>query len=84
MKLLTAVTPILAGIALLGATASAHHSLSRYDLSQEILIKGKEISGARAEVRGGRTGRARVGNRANSLSRVATAENQPWERCAAG
>jgi len=40
MKCLTAVTPILAATALLCAPASAHHSQSMFDTSQEILIEG--------------------------------------------
>ena len=41
MRRLTAATPILAATALLGAPASAHHSQSMFDTSQEILIEGK-------------------------------------------
>jgi hypothetical protein len=40
MRRLAAATPILAA-ALLGAPASAHHSVSMFDTSQEILIEGK-------------------------------------------
>ena len=40
MRPLTAATPILAATALLGAPASAHHSQSMFDTSQEILVKG--------------------------------------------
>ncbi len=40
MKPLRAVTPILAATALLGVPASAHHSISMFDTSQEILIEG--------------------------------------------
>ena len=40
MKRLTAATPILAATALLGAPASAHHSVSMFDTTQEILIEG--------------------------------------------
>jgi hypothetical protein len=41
MKRLTAATPILTATALLCAPASAHHSVSMFDTSQEILIEGK-------------------------------------------
>jgi hypothetical protein len=37
---LTAASPILAATALLGAPASAHHSVSMFDTTQEILIEG--------------------------------------------
>jgi hypothetical protein len=40
MRRPTAVTPILAATALLAAPASAHHSQSMFDTSQEILIEG--------------------------------------------
>ena len=40
MKRLTAATPILAATALLSAPASAHHSMSMFDTTQEILIEG--------------------------------------------
>jgi hypothetical protein len=40
MRRLTAVTPLLAATALLGAPASAHHSVSMFDTTQEILIEG--------------------------------------------
>jgi hypothetical protein len=41
MKHLPAAAPILAAIAFLGAPAFAHHSVSMFDTSQEILIEGK-------------------------------------------
>jgi hypothetical protein len=41
MQRLTALTPIFAAIALLGAPASAHHSQSMFDTSKEIIIEGK-------------------------------------------
>jgi uncharacterized protein DUF6152 len=41
MKRLTAATPLLAAIAVLCAPASAHHSISMFDTTQEILIEGK-------------------------------------------
>ena len=41
MKRLTAATPILTATALLCAPAFAHHSVSMFDNSQEILIEGK-------------------------------------------
>jgi hypothetical protein len=41
MRRLTAATPLLAVAALLGAPASAHHSMSMFDTSQEIVIEGK-------------------------------------------
>jgi hypothetical protein len=41
MKRLTAATPILTATALLCAPAFAHHSVSMFDTSQEILIEGK-------------------------------------------
>jgi hypothetical protein len=41
MKRSAAADPILAAIALLCAPASAHHSVSMFDTSQEILIEGK-------------------------------------------
>ena len=41
MKCLAAAIPILAATALLGAPAFAHHSLSMFDTTQEILIEGK-------------------------------------------
>jgi hypothetical protein len=40
MKRLTAATPILAATALLCVPASAHHSQSMFDTSQEILLEG--------------------------------------------
>jgi hypothetical protein len=40
MRRFTAATPILAATALLGASASAHHSQAMFDQSQEILIEG--------------------------------------------
>jgi hypothetical protein len=40
MRRLAAATTILAATALLGAPASAHHSQSMFDTSQEILIEG--------------------------------------------
>ena len=40
MRRLTATTPLLAATALLGVPASAHHSQSMFDTSQEILIEG--------------------------------------------
>jgi hypothetical protein len=40
MNRLTAATPILAATALLGVPASAHHSISMFDTTQEILIEG--------------------------------------------
>jgi Family of unknown function (DUF6152) len=40
MRRLTAATPLLAATALLGAPASAHHSVSMFDASQEILVEG--------------------------------------------
>ena len=41
MKRLAAVAPLLVATGLLGATASAHHSVSMFDTTQEILIEGK-------------------------------------------
>src|SRR5688572_12656235 len=41
MRRLTAASPILAATALLGTPASAHHSVSMFDTTQEILIEGK-------------------------------------------
>ena len=41
MKRLTAAIPTLAATALLGAPAFAHHSISMFDTTQEILIEGK-------------------------------------------
>ena len=41
MKFLTAATPLLAAIAIASAPASAHHSISMFDTSKEILIEGK-------------------------------------------
>jgi hypothetical protein len=41
MKRLTAAAPIFAASALLAIPASAHHSVSMFDTSQEILIEGK-------------------------------------------
>jgi hypothetical protein len=41
MKRRTAATPILATIAFASAPASAHHSISMFDTTQEILIEGK-------------------------------------------
>jgi hypothetical protein len=41
MKRLTVATPLLAATALLCVPASAHHSQSMFDTSQEILIEGK-------------------------------------------
>jgi Family of unknown function (DUF6152) len=41
MNRLTAVTPLVAAIALLCAPASAHHSQSMFDTSKEILVEGK-------------------------------------------
>jgi hypothetical protein len=41
MQRLTAATPILIATALLCAPAAAHHSISMFDTSQEILIEGK-------------------------------------------
>ena len=41
MKRLTAAAPLFAAIALLCAPASAHHSQSMFDTSQEILVEGK-------------------------------------------
>ena len=40
MKRLTAATPLLAAIAIASAPASAHHSVSMFDTTQEILIEG--------------------------------------------
>ena len=40
MKRLTAVTPLLAAIAVASAPASAHHSVSMFDTTKEILIEG--------------------------------------------
>src|SRR5688572_3640701 len=40
MKRLTAAIPILAATATLSAPASAHHSVSMFDTTQEILIEG--------------------------------------------
>jgi hypothetical protein len=40
MNRLAAATPILAATALLGVPASAHHSISMFDTTQEILIEG--------------------------------------------
>jgi hypothetical protein len=40
MRRLTAATPLLAATALLGAPAFAHHSVSMFDASQEILVEG--------------------------------------------
>ena len=40
MKRPTAAIPILAAAALLSVPASAHHSQSMFDTSQEILIEG--------------------------------------------
>ena len=41
MKRLNAAFPILAATALLCAPASAHHSVSMFDPTKEILIEGK-------------------------------------------
>src|SRR6186713_2416863 len=41
MKRLTAATPLLAAIAIASAPASAHHSISMFDTTKEILIEGK-------------------------------------------
>ena len=41
MKRLPAATPLLAAIAIASAPASAHHSISMFDTSQEILLEGK-------------------------------------------
>jgi hypothetical protein len=41
MKRLPAATPLFAAIAALSAPASAHHSISMFDTTQEILIEGK-------------------------------------------
>ena len=41
MKRLTAAAPILAASAFLAIPAAAHHSVSMFDTSQEILIEGK-------------------------------------------
>jgi hypothetical protein len=41
MRHLTAATPLLAAIAIASAPASAHHSISMFDTSKEILIEGK-------------------------------------------
>ena len=41
MKRLAAIAPLLVATGLLGATASAHHSVSMFDTTQEILIEGK-------------------------------------------
>jgi len=40
MRRLQAASPLLAATALLGAPASAHHSVSMFDTTQEILIEG--------------------------------------------
>src|SRR5688572_12922600 len=41
MRRLTAATPLLAAMAALSAPALAHHSISMFDTSKEILIEGK-------------------------------------------
>ena len=41
MKRLAAVVPLLVATGFVGATASAHHSVSMFDTTQEILIEGK-------------------------------------------
>ena len=40
MRRLTAATPLLAAIAIASAPASAHHSISMFDTTKEILIEG--------------------------------------------